>query len=134
MREVRPKLWQMHRTNVRSTSVHVLVVLMAAACGGSRGSSAPAESPPAASEAGCRDGAADDVKMAGRTARAAAKTGLTAAADGIVQAGSSVAGLVEGGKDEAKQRWKDGGAQTREDARKGAAETKQAASVPRCSK
>jgi len=94
----------------------------------------PAASPSDTSSASkpCRDGVGDDVKMAGRTAGSAAKTGITAAADGIVQAGSATAGLVHGGKEEAKEKWKAGAAETKADARENASETKQEASLPPC--
>lgn len=91
-------------------------------------SSSPAPSPAKS----CRDGVGDDVKMAGRTAGSAAKTGITAAADGIVQVGSATAGLVHGGKEEAKEKWKAGAAETKADARENASETKQEASLPPC--
>lgn len=100
----------------------------------------PAESPaattsatPASNDDGCRQGVGDDLKTAGRTAGAGAKTGLTTAADGIVQAGSAAAGLVQGGTSEAKQRWNEGGTETKSTARKGASETREAAGTPRCS-
>jgi hypothetical protein len=46
--------------------------------------------------------------------------------------GSATAGLVEGGKDEAKARWKEGAAETKQTAKGGGADTKHQATVPRC--
>jgi hypothetical protein len=108
--------------------------VLLAGCASSRSESSPPATTTAAPAAGepCRDGASGDIKVAGRTAGAAAKTGLTAAADGIVQAGSSAAGLVQGGSAEAGQRWREGGKETKANARKGAAETRGEANVPPC--
>jgi len=56
----------------------------------------------------------------------------TTAVEGVKTFGSATAGLVEGGTDEAKVRWKEGSAQTKKTARKGGAETKQESDVPQC--
>jgi hypothetical protein len=52
--------------------------------------------------------------------------------EGVKTFGSATAGLVEGGGDEAKARWKEGAAQTKQTARKGGAETKQEGEIPQC--
>ncbi|MDF2694710.1 MAG: hypothetical protein K0S65_3093 [Labilithrix sp.] len=118
---------------MRSALLTFMVVLGSGlgGCSSSRNDAPPPATPSPASEP-CRNGVGDDVQMAGRTAGAAAKTGLTAAADGIVQAGSSAAGLVHGGSEEAEQRWKEGGKETKADARKNAAETRREANTPPC--
>ncbi len=83
----------------------------AAACkSSSHGTASPAKSPPT-----CREGVGDDVRMAGRTA------------------GSAVAvGLVEGGTQEAGERWHEKGNETKSTARAGGAETSKEASLPPC--
>lgn len=105
------------------------LLLGLAACGGKSSDKAP-ETP--AGPATCRDGLADDAETAGRTVGQAAKTGVVAAADGVVQVGSATAGLVQDGKQGAKERWKARGAETKQDARENAAETKREASRPNC--
>lgn len=115
-------------------SALVLALLLAASgCKSSRGdvpptttSSTPAPQPT------CRQGVGDDVRLAGRTAGAAAKTGATTAVDGVKQAGRSAAGLVHGGTSEAGEKWHEGGEQTKATANEGAAETRKEASVPPC--
>jgi hypothetical protein len=109
-----------------------ILALALAVVGCSPNEQKPASTASSPGPKACREDVGDDVRMAGRTAGAAAKTGITAAADGIVQAGSATAGLVEGGKDEAKQRWKEGGHETKANARKNAAETKHEANTPSC--
>ena len=124
----------MHPTVMRSAFLLTIMLALVTGFGGcssSRSDAPPPATPSAASEP-CRQGVGDDVKMAGRTAGAAAKTGLTAAADGIVQAGSSAAGLVHGGTDEAEQRWNEGKKETKANARKNAADTREEASTPPC--
>jgi hypothetical protein len=80
----------------------------------------------------CRDDAIDDVEVGARTGVAGAKTGATTAVEGVKTFGSATAGLVEGGTDEAKTRWKNGAAHTKQTARKGSEETKQEGEIPRC--
>jgi hypothetical protein len=125
----RPRRAKMHRRSMRALSF-IALALALAGCK----SSQPSSSEAAAPTRDCREGVGDDVKTAGRTAGAGAKTGIVAAGDGMVQAGSSVAGLVHGGTDEAKQHWKEGGKETKANARKGADETRAEANVPRCTK
>ena len=93
----------------------------------SSSSSSSASAPTSNEQAGCKESS-----KVGRTAVAGAKTGLEAAADGIVQAGSTGAGLVHGGTEEAKEKWNDGKKETKDRAKKNAAETKQEAHTPRC--
>ena len=72
-------------------------------------SNKPAESPSAKpADSQCREDVGDDVEMGAKTGVAGAKTGVTTAGEGLKTFGSSAAGLVEGGSDEAKQRWKEG--------------------------
>ena len=89
----------------------------------------PAASP---SEPQCREDVGDDAKMAGRTGLSGAKTGVTTGIEGVKAAGSAGVGLVEGGSDEAKKRWKDGKHDTRTTAREGASETSKEAHAPKC--
>ena len=104
----------------------VLTLVVAAALGcGSR--SKGAASPPA-----CRDDAVDDAEVGVRTGAQGAKTGAKTAVEGVKTFGSATAGLVEGGTDEAKARWKEGAEQTKETAHEGGAETKKRSKVPRC--
>lgn len=107
----------------------LLPLLLAVGC---KSRNDPPPATPTTTSATCRDGVGDDVQLAGRTAGAAAKTGITTAGDGIVQAGSATAGLFEGGTDEAGRRWHQKGNETKATARKGAAETREEASVPPC--
>jgi hypothetical protein len=87
---------------------------------------------PAAGPPMCRNDAGDTVEVGARTGVEGARTGVTTAVEGVKTFGSATAGLVQGGTDEAKARWKEGAAQTKEAARAGGAETKQEADVPRC--
>jgi len=80
----------------------------------------------------CRNDAGDTVEVGARTGVEGAKTGVTTAVEGVKTFGSATAGLVQGGTDEAKERWKAGAAQTKQTARAGGAETKQEADVPPC--
>lgn len=107
-------------------SLITLALLGLVACGGSVTAKAP-EAPTT-----CREGFADDAETAGRTVGQAAKTGVVAAADGVVQVGSAGAGLVQDGTDGAKAKWKARGAETKQEARENAAETKREASRPNC--
>ena len=86
----------------------------------------------AASPPACRDDAVDDAEVGVRTGAEGVKTGAKTAVEGVKTFGSATAGLVEGGKDEAKTRWKEGAEQTKETAHEGGAETKKRSKVPRC--
>lgn len=112
------------RSAARSV-IAVVFALAVAACG------AEATAKPPEAPATC-DRVSDDVKTAGRTVGAAAKTGAVAAADGVVQVGSATAGLVEDGTDGARARWKARAAETKRDARENADETKREANRPTC--
>lgn len=61
-----------------------------------------------------------------------AKTGVTTGVEGVKTFGSSAAGLVEGGSDEAKKRWNDGKQETKSTAHEGAQETKKEAHTAKC--
>ncbi len=104
------------------------LVLTAASASGCASQSGKGASSPST----CRSDAADDVEVGARTGASGAKTGAKTAVEGVKTFGSATAGLVEGGTDEAKARWKQGAAQTKEAARKGGAETKQESDVPQC--
>lgn len=99
--------------------------LFVVGCKNDKPASAPAETQ-------CREDAADDVAMAGRTGVSGAKTGVTTGVEGVKTFGSSAAGLVEGGSDEAKRRWADGKKDTKATAHEGAQETKREAHTPKC--
>jgi hypothetical protein len=102
----------------------VASVLAATGCRSS-GSGAPPES-------ACRGGAEDDVNVGARTAAQGVKTGALTGVEGVKTFGSSAVGLVEGGSDEARARWRDGKRATKQTAHEEAAETKREAHVPRC--
>ena len=104
------------------------LVLVASGCGSgsSKGASSPHGGPT------CRNDAGATVEVGARTGVEGAKSGVTTAVEGVKTAGSATAGLVEGGTDEAKARWKEGAAHTKQTAKKGGAETKEEAEVPRC--
>src|SRR5690606_37957012 len=102
---------------VRSHSIIAIVLVLLAACSKN-------ERPAVEPQPQCRADVGDDVEMAGRTGVAGAKTGITTGVEGVKTFGSSAAGLVEGGKDEAKRRWRDGKGETKATAHEGAAETK----------
>jgi hypothetical protein len=106
---------------MRPTSAIVLVaVALAAACGGSeRKASAPC-------------GPEKDVEHAGRTGVEGAKTGVTTGVEGVKTFGDATAGLVEGGSEEAKRRWRQGKERTKETAHEGAASTRAEARSPPC--
>lgn len=104
-----------------------LVLLASATSGCASRSNKGAAGPPA-----CRNDAVDDVEVGARTGVAGAKTGATTAVEGVKTFGSATAGLVEGGSDEAKARWKQGAAQTKQTAHKGGEETKEQSAVPQC--
>ena len=112
-----------------TNSLLALALIGLAACGGKSSAKAP-ETP--ASSGMCRDGVGDDAATAGRTVGQAAKTGVVAATDGVVQVGSATAGLVEDGTSGAKSKWKERGAETKQDARENAADTKREANRPSC--
>jgi hypothetical protein len=93
----------------------------------------PAETPASKpADKQCREDVGDDVAMGANTGVAGAKTGVTTAGEGLKTFGSSAAGLVEGGSDEAKKRWNDGKKDTKATANEGRAETKQEAHTPKC--
>ena len=91
----------------------------------------PADEKPVSDDQ-CREDVGDDVKMGAKTGVAGAKTGVTTAGQGIKTFGRSAAGLVEGGSEEAKQRWKEGKEETKATAHEGAADTKTEAKKPKC--
>jgi hypothetical protein len=55
-----------------------------------------------------------------RTGVAGAKTGVTTGVEGVKAFRDSAAGLVEGGCDEAKKRWREGEKETKATAKEGA--------------
>lgn len=89
----------------------------------------PAESP----DPGCRADVGDDINTAVATGAEGAKTGAKTAIEGVKTFGQGAAGLVEGGRDEAKVRWNEGAEKTRETANDGAETTRRKA-LPRCTK
>jgi hypothetical protein len=117
-----------HAKRRRAFAAPLALVLLALISGGCASrSSKGAEGPPA-----CRNDAIDDVEVGARTGVAGAKTGATTAVEGVKTFGSATAGLVEGGTDEAKTRWKQGAAQTKQTAHKGSEDTKEQSGVPQC--
>ncbi len=113
--------------------VLVAIGILAALTAGCGSRSKTAQEPAASSSRpSCRDGAGDDVEVGARTSGSGVKTGATTAVEGVKTFGKATAGLVEGGTDEAKQRWKEGAAQTKATAHEGGSETKQESEVPRC--
>ena len=112
----------------------VLFVLLLSCSRNNKSAETPADKPsekPAGDDQ-CREDVGDDVKMGAKTGVAGAKTGVTTAGQGIKTFGRSAAGLVEGGSDEAKQRWKEGKEDTKATAHEGAGETKNEAHKPKC--
>ena len=103
----------------------VLLATLTSSCA-SRSSNGTTD-PPA-----CHNDAIDDIEVGARTGVTGAKTGATTAVEGVKTFGSATAGLVEGGSDEAKARWKQGAAQTKQTAHKGGEETKEQSGVPQC--
>lgn len=103
----------------------LVALVLAAGCGGSKGSG-EAASP------GRPCTAKDDVKHAGRTGLEGAKTGVTTAGEGLKTFGKATAGLVEGGSDEASSKWKEGKADTKATAKDGAAKTRDEAHASPC--
>lgn len=79
---------------------------------------------------------ADDIepcaKTSANTAGSALKTGGTTALAGIETFGASVGGLLDGGTDEAKKKWKEGAEQTKQTANEGSTETKATAQETDC--
>jgi hypothetical protein len=96
-----------------------LVLIACLAVLGACKSSKPAASPCGGAEGKATTGA--------RTGVEGAKTGVETGVAGVKQFGSATAGLVEGGSDEAKARWKEGKQETKQTANEGAAQTKQEA-------
>jgi hypothetical protein len=94
------------------------------ACHDDKEAKAP-EKPPAT------DGCEGDIKTAGRTVGAAAKTGGVAARDGVVQFGSATGALIKDGTDGAKEKWNEKGETTEANARENAEHTR-AASQKKC--
>ena len=80
----------------------------------------------------CRKGPKGDIAMGARTAGEAVKTGATTAVEGVKATGAAVGGWVEGGSDEAKEKWKEGKQDTKATANEGAADVDREASVPTC--
>jgi len=72
------------------------------ACKSDKPAETPADKSPAESQ--CREDVGDDVETGARTGVAGAKTGVLTAGEGLKAAGSSAAGLVEGGTEEAEKR------------------------------
>lgn len=72
------------------------------------------------------------VKKGARTAVAGAKTGVKTGVEGVKTAGKAVGGLVEGGPDEAREKWQEGKADTKRTAHEGADETKRESQAPDC--
>jgi hypothetical protein len=85
-----------------------------------------AESPRA-----CREGPADDVKQAGRTAGQGVEAGVETGVAGVKQAGKAVGGLVTGGRNGASREWEEGKAETKQEANEGADEVA-AEQLPPC--
>jgi hypothetical protein len=81
----------------------LVLVLCAGVAAGCASRSKGASGPPA-----CRSDAADDVEVGARAGASGVKTGAKTAVEGVKTFGSATAGLVEGGGDEAKVRWKEG--------------------------
>jgi hypothetical protein len=92
-------------------------------------SPAPAE---ATQRPPCRNDVGDDVEVGARTGAEGVKTGATTAVEGVKTFGGATAGLVQGGTDEAKQRWNEGAARTKRTAREGSADTKDEGNIPKC--
>jgi hypothetical protein len=69
---------------------------------------------------------------AAETAGAAVETGGTTAWEGMKTFGESVGGLVSGGPEEAKKKWKQGEKKTGDTARKGGKETRATAESAPC--
>lgn len=70
--------------------------------------------------------------MAGRTGVEGAKTGVKTGVEGVKTFGGATAGLVTGGGDEAKERWREGKERTRATAHEGAGHTSNAAHSGKC--
>ena len=89
--------------------------------------------------AGCRGkdasapcGPEGDVKRGARTGVSGAKTGVATGVEGVKAFGNATAGFVEGGSEEAKERWKEGKQQTKSTANEGSAATKSEAQSSPC--
>lgn len=82
----------------------------------------------------CRRSPSDDVTVGARTGAEAAKTGARTGVEGVKTAGKTVGGLFSGGPDEAKAKWNEGKQATKEEAKEGASQVDETASVPRCEK
>jgi hypothetical protein len=98
-------------------------------CGGSQPE--PAQPAPVAAEPDpCGPG--DDVEQGAKTAGASAELGGRTAVEGVKTAGKTVGGFVEGGSDEAKEKWNEGKEDTRETARSGAKKVQTASTTRPC--
>jgi len=102
--------------SIRPVAV-VLGLLGLVACGSSN--------EPAKSAVNC-------TKVGANTGVAGAKTGVKTGVEGVKTFGKAVGGLVEGGTDEAKKKWKEGKEETKRTAHEGADETKSEAKSPDC--
>lgn len=80
----------------------------------------------------CRRGPADDVVMAARTGGKAVETGVKTGVEGVKAGGRAVGGFATDGSSGAKTEWKQGKADTKAEAREGAAETGDESDIPRC--
>lgn len=82
----------------------------------------------------CRKSPSDDLAVGARTGAEAAKTGARTGVEGVKTAGKAVGGLFSGGPEEAKTKWNEGKQATKDEAREGASQVDESASVPRCEK
>lgn len=82
----------------------------------------------------CRKSPSDDLAVGARTGAEAAKTGARTGVEGVKTAGKTVGGLFSGGPEEAKAKWNEGKQATKEEAKEGASQVDETASVPRCEK
>jgi hypothetical protein len=80
----------------------------------------------------CRQGAKDDLTVAGRTTGESVKTGAETGVEGVKTAGKAVGGLVKGGTTEAKEKWDEGKAETSATAHDDSAKVHEEADVPPC--
>jgi hypothetical protein len=82
----------------------------------------------------CRTGPEGDVALGARTGASGVKTGAKTGLEGLKTAGRTAGGLFSGGTEGASEAWRSGKQATREEAKKGSAEVKGEAEVPRCAK
>jgi len=126
---MRPQVAIRYAVRVRPAVLFLLIALTA--CKNEKPASSPSES--GGGDKQCREDTGDDVNHGLKTGVSGAKTGVTTAGEGVKAFGSSAAGLVEGGSDEAKKRWREGKKETKATAKEGAQETKKEAQTPKCS-